>query len=300
MAPCCGYSSSFGIASDNVAVAKVEVSIDGGAGPSPRGRRTGPFSINTLSLLNGTHTISARATDGSGNVSSIPSITVRVFNVPGPISRASAPATRSPSPTARPMCGSTTKPYSSGSFGLFGQRHRRFCQLTPFPGSARMRGGSTSGSVTAPLLPGYSYFFDCPARYLRNQLLEARDLLDSTSGQSVFNVFLRRATGADEFRHFCDSGRPEYSRSALSSLPRHRHAIGNGFYSRIIDNARASGIQVRKIADLDSDGDGIPDWWMLAYFNHPPARVADSSLANQDADGTGQNNLFKYVRPGSY
>ncbi|HXJ43639.1 MAG TPA: hypothetical protein VNH18_30430, partial [Bryobacteraceae bacterium] len=38
----------------------------------------------------------------------------------------------------------------------------------------------------------------------------------------------------------------------------------------------------------------IPDWWMLAYFNHPTGQFADNSLANLDADGTGQNNLFKY------
>jgi hypothetical protein len=63
----------------------------------------------------------------------------------------------------------------------------------------------------------------------------------------------------------------------------------------IVDNARTSGIQVRKIADLDSDGDGIPDWWLLAYFNHPTGQSGDNSLANQDADGTSQSNLFKYV-----
>ena len=37
--------------------------------------------------------------------------------------------------------------------------------------------------------------------------------------------------------------------------------------------------------------DSIPDWWQVAYFgtNNP------LGLANADADGTGQNNLFKYV-----
>jgi hypothetical protein len=61
------------------------------------------------------------------------------------------------------------------------------------------------------------------------------------------------------------------------------------------DNARASGIQARKIADLDSDGDGIPDWWMLAYFNHPTGQAGDNSLASDDADGSGFSNLQDFL-----
>jgi hypothetical protein len=45
----------------------------------------------------------------------------------------------------------------------------------------------------------------------------------------------------------------------------------------------------------DSDGDGIPDWWTQQYFGHPTGQGSDRSQADQDADGTGQNNLFKYV-----
>lgn len=45
----------------------------------------------------------------------------------------------------------------------------------------------------------------------------------------------------------------------------------------------------------DADGDGIPDSWTQQYFGHPTGQAGDLSLANQDADGTGQNNLFKYV-----
>ena len=38
-------------------------------------------------------------------------------------------------------------------------------------------------------------------------------------------------------------------------------------------------------------GDGIPDSWQAQYFelNNPNA------APNKDVDGTGQNNLFKYV-----
>jgi hypothetical protein len=61
------------------------------------------------------------------------------------------------------------------------------------------------------------------------------------------------------------------------------------------DKARASGIQVLKIGDLDTDGDGIPDWWMIGYFNHPTGQSNDNSLASDDADGSGFSNLEDYL-----
>ena len=50
-----------------------------------------------------------------------------------------------------------------------------------------------------------------------------------------------------------------------------------------------------ELLKTDSDNDGIPDWWMLRYFGHTTGSPTDNSLASDDADGTGQNNLFKYV-----
>ena len=38
-------------------------------------------------------------------------------------------------------------------------------------------------------------------------------------------------------------------------------------------------------------GDGLPDWWQNQYFGLSNPNAAPS----KDADGTGQNNLFKYV-----
>lgn len=51
----------------------------------------------------------------------------------------------------------------------------------------------------------------------------------------------------------------------------------------------------------DSVGDGIPDWWRAKYFPNQPAGDGNGTMTNSescagcDADGTGQNNLFKYV-----
>lgn len=47
--------------------------------------------------------------------------------------------------------------------------------------------------------------------------------------------------------------------------------------------------------DLDRDGDGLPDWWLQTYFGHPTGLASDQSLATSDADGTGMNNLQKYL-----
>jgi Tol biopolymer transport system component len=49
------------------------------------------------------------------------------------------------------------------------------------------------------------------------------------------------------------------------------------------------------VAGLDSDGDGIPDWWMMKYFGHPTGQAGDLSLAGQDADGDGVSNLQEYL-----
>jgi Tol biopolymer transport system component len=46
---------------------------------------------------------------------------------------------------------------------------------------------------------------------------------------------------------------------------------------------------------VDSDGDGIPDWWMMKYFGHPTGQTNDMSLAQDDADGSGMSNLQDYI-----
>ena len=46
---------------------------------------------------------------------------------------------------------------------------------------------------------------------------------------------------------------------------------------------------------IDSDGDGIPDNWMMQYFGHPTGQASDLSLAQDDADGDGMSNLAEYL-----
>jgi uncharacterized repeat protein (TIGR03803 family) len=57
----------------------------------------------------------------------------------------------------------------------------------------------------------------------------------------------------------------------------------------------ASGTATAIWVASDSVGDGIPDWWRAQYFGGDGTTTNSQSCAMCDADGTGQNNLFKYV-----
>jgi hypothetical protein len=48
-------------------------------------------------------------------------------------------------------------------------------------------------------------------------------------------------------------------------------------------------------AALDSDGDGIPDWWMDEHFGHPTGLASDLTRAQDDYDGDGMNNWQEWV-----
>jgi hypothetical protein len=67
-----------GSASDNVALARVDVAVDG-AFKTATGTASWSLGVDTRSYANGTHTLTARATDTSGNTAST-SVTVTVAN----------------------------------------------------------------------------------------------------------------------------------------------------------------------------------------------------------------------------
>ena len=45
----------------------------------------------------------------------------------------------------------------------------------------------------------------------------------------------------------------------------------------------------------DSDGDGLPDTWMIANFGHALGMESDHSRAQDDYDGDGMSNLAEYL-----
>jgi len=88
-------------------------------------------------------------------------------------------------------------------------------------------------------------------------------------------------------------------------------AIGNkptgtsllNFFYGTIDDVRIYGsallpAQIAQLYNIDSVGDGIPDWWRLQWFGSSSSTNSASCsncCAACDADGTGQNNFFKYI-----
>src|ERR1700693_2939480 len=137
------------------------------------------------------------------------------------------------------------------------------------------------------------YLFDCPAGIYETTLLEAETFWTNVN-QRVFNVFIEGQEVLTNFDIFATAGGMNIPLTLVFTTVVRDAQLEIQFFP-IIDNARVSGIQVRKIADLDTDGDGIPDWWMLAYFNHPTGEAVDNSLASDDADGDGMSNLQEYL-----
>ena len=57
----------------------------------------------------------------------------------------------------------------------------------------------------------------------------------------------------------------------------------------------ALGFETGKSITYDSDGDGIPDWWMQQYFGHPTGQASDLSRAGDDPDHDGLTNLQEFL-----
>jgi Tol biopolymer transport system component len=69
--------------------------------------------------------------------------------------------------------------------------------------------------------------------------------------------------------------------------------LADGDFNRVPDAFGAS-LDVNA-ALVDSDSDGIPDWWMIKYFGHATGQAGDLSRTSDDADGDSVTNLQEYL-----
>lgn len=97
-------------ATDNVGVTKVDLYVDGSLFATDT---SSPYSFfwDTTKVTNASHTLLAKAYDGTGNVGTSATITVTVNNVaPSPTPSSSPISSPTPAPTPTPVPGDTTQP----------------------------------------------------------------------------------------------------------------------------------------------------------------------------------------------
>jgi hypothetical protein len=140
---------------------------------------------------------------------------------------------------------------------------------------------------------GFYYQFDCPAGVYETTLLEAETYC-SGSGKRVFNAFIQGLQVLTNLDIYAAAGgmNTPLTRVFTNSLTNAQLQV---LFTPLVDNARISGLQVRKIADVYSDTDGIPDWWRLAYFGHALGLTGDHSRGADDADGDGASDLNEFL-----
>ncbi len=286
-----GIFSVTGTATDNVAIASVEIQIDGGDWYPATGTTSWTYTLDSRNFLNGMRHIAARARDSSGNLSPISSIDLRFFNIPGSyevrINAGSA--------TAATNCDSlvwqadqTWSPgsfgYVNGDVGFIGNTISNICA------SAQQMYQSERYSPADGTL---DYRFDVPEGFYEITLLQAETWVDAP-GERVFDVYIENERVLPDFDIFAAAGGKNLAiQLVVTSVVSDAHLDIE--FKPWTDNARISGIAVKKTGDIDTDGDGIPDWWLRGWFDHPTGQDADQSKAHQDADGDGYSNFEEYI-----
>ncbi len=278
-----------GTASDDTSVSLVEFRIDGGNWVAASGTAAWSFALPTENFLNGSHVLSVRAMDGVANVSSNASISVTFFNVPGVYDQRLA----SGNPVAVTNCDAQVwpadRPYVLGGFGFAG-------------GGTGFVGSVVSGvCAEAQALyqyerfspAGFNYIADCPAGIYEITLVEAETFWDAPN-QRVFDVYSEGQQVLTNLDLLVAAGGKNTPLSLVftSVVADARADIQ---FVPLIDAPRLSGIRLRRIGDVDTDDDGTPDWWMLAYFDHATGQDGDQSQAHDDADGDTFDNLMEFI-----
>ncbi len=73
-------------------------------------------------------------------------------------------------------------------------------------------------------------------------------------------------------------------------------SLGSGLVSGDLNRAPDAFAEFLDIGTaLDTDSDGIPDWWMAEFFGHALGQVGDLSRPQDDADGDGMSNWQEWI-----
>jgi hypothetical protein len=279
-----------GTAADNTAVQKVEFELDSGPWTTAAGTNSWSFNLNSLNFLNGPHVISARATDTSGNISATNTVGLRFVNVPGTYLQRVSGGNPANVTDCSGYAWLADTAYAFGGFGYVGGGNGYVANtVTGICAQAQSLYQRERYSTAGEFL----YQFDCPAGVYEITLLEAETYW-SGAGKREFNVFIQGRQVLTNFDIYAAAGGMNLPLSLVFTNNVTNSQL-QALFTAVVDNARISGLQVRKIADVYSDTDGIPDWWRLAFFGHALGMAGDLSRGSDDADGDGVSNLTEFL-----
>jgi len=279
-----------GTAADNASVQKVEVRINGGGWITATGTTTWSYSIDTRNFLNGSHSIAARSLDSSGNLSSNAAVTVKFFNVPGEyVQRINSGGLALTDCNA--LAWAEDQPYVPGSFGWISGTNGYIGNVI----SNICAEGQLLYQQERYSVPGetFRYVFDCPEGVYESVILET-ETFHTGIGERQFDLYIQGERMLADFDIINAAGGMNIpvilvftntvadSKLELQFVPRQ-------------NNSRVSAVQVTRIGDADSDSDGIPNWWMRGWFDHPTGQDVDESNAWDDPDEDGYNNGEEFV-----
>jgi alpha-amylase len=281
-----------GTASDNLAVQKVQARLDNGVWLTAAGTASWNLSLNSSNFLNGPHVVSARAFDAAGNISTTNTVNVRFINVPGNyVQRISGGNPASITDCSANIWLADTN-YTFGAFGYTGTFGTNGYVANTITGICAQAQSIYQRERYSTNSAGVLYQFDCPEGVYEVTMLEAETYW-SGAGKRVFNAFIQGRQVLTNFDIYATAGGMNLPVTLVFT-----NNVTNSqlqvLFTPVTDNARISGLQVRKIADVFSDTDGIPDWWRLAYFGHALGSSNDLSRASDDADGDGVSNLTEF------
>lgn len=282
-----GIITISGTATDNVAVVRVEVQVDNSGWVAAGGTTSWTHSVDSQNLLNGTHQIEARAIDSSSNLSAAAYISVRVFNPPAPVEhRINAGGTLLTDCVQRVW--QADREWQVGSFGFLNGSvgYMTNTILNVCPAEQELYRTERYGQTL-------DYRFDVPEGVYEITLLNA-ETYNSGTNQRVFDLFIEDIHVLTNFDIFAEAGGKNIPITLAFT-----NDVADGqldlHFTYTKDSGRASAIQVKKVAELDSDGDGVPNWWLRAWFDHPTGLIGDHSRADDDADGDGFNTLEEFI-----
>lgn len=280
-----------GSAADNAAVSYVEVQLDGGEWSLATGSTSWTYVVDSRNFLNGSHQLAVRARDTAGNFSDSAQLTLRFFNIPGSYEQRLSAGNAAAVTNCDGLVWQQDQAWQSGSFGYIrGTNGFLNNQISNICEQAQMIYRRERYSSTASTL---DYRFDVPEGLYEITLLQAETWV-SGPNQRVFDLYIENQRTLTNFDIFAFTGGKNIGLTQVFTSEVNDAQLDLHFIPWT-DNARVSGIQVRKIGDVDTDHDGIPDWWMRAWFNHPTGQDADLSQLDDDADNDGFNNAEEFV-----